>query len=440
MPTSANPKVDTSKASSRPPLVAALPRSKRGRPPLLSDGEKRKRRNVSLSDDAWENLEKIANELSYSSKSELLEKIGRGDVTLSKQGGLAGRSSLSEVLVYRRLLGLFVPHSDVLRSFVGFNYAVYKKFPTLEAKQSFAELIVENTLTAISVVFLHGYIRPDRYVNSISALSRLIGYCLLLDQASLGDEWELSGDSNDKNELSVDSSAKDCLAQIQRAMSHLKAASFSHQLTALRLKYIGSFTEAQIQQIYELQGRSFTIEEIRRLVHEGWASFRNHWSQPSEIAPPPSLVEIPCDAERYCKLLWSSSLDSAKSRKALMRILIRATYDAPLNFWLCEIEHKWNTEFLGEDSSLDDELSQLQAEIQSRIDERLEERKQAIDKDMHYYLDRSAAIKKLADLFEEETGISQKTQLGDFMINLLRAEAEERYAMKLTGKLKLSRS
>ena len=55
---------------------------------------------------------------------------------------------------------------------------------------------------------------------------------------------------------------------------------------------------------------------------------------------------------------------------------------------------------------------------------------------MHYCLDHNAAVEKLADLFEEETQISRKTQLGDFMIRLLQATAEERFALQLMNVLK----
>ncbi|MEO0459106.1 MAG: CopG family transcriptional regulator, partial [Cyanobacteria bacterium P01_A01_bin.114] len=121
-----------------------------------------------------------------------------------------------------------------------------------------------------------------------------------------------------------------------------------------------------------------------------------------------------------------------------LKVILKATYDAPLNFWLCEIEHKWSMEFLGEDASLDQELVQLQAKVRDSIDQRFQDRKNSIDKDMHYCLDRNAAVNKLADLFEKETQISRETQLGDFMIELLKAEAEERFAMRLTRQLKSS--
>jgi len=422
----------------RPSLISSQ-KAKRGRPPTLSEEKKRKRRNISISDTAWDRLEKLANDLGCASKSELLEKIGQGNVDLSQPKSSSGSSSLKDILIYRRILGLFVPHGDVLRSLVGFNYAVCQKLPSL-ANKPFSELLSDNLLTSLSVIFQHCYIRPDRYINSISALSRLIGYCLLLNQADLGDDWATfsHGDGSETISMGESDKAKDCLEQIQRGMSHLKNASFSHQLTALRLKYIGGFTEAQIQQIYDLQGMTFTIEQIRGLVHEGWSSFRNHWSQTTETEHAQNSVSVPLAAEKYCKLLWSPSLNNAKERKDLLRIILKATYDAPLNFWLCEIEHKWSTEFLGKDAGLESELVQLQAEIQERMGERFEDRKQAIDRNMHYCLNRSAAVEKLAELFEEDTQISRTTQLGDFMIQLLQAESEERFAMYLTKGLKFS--
>ncbi|EDX82928.1 Ribbon-helix-helix protein, copG family [Synechococcus sp. PCC 7335] len=417
----------------RPSLVSSY-KAKRGRPPTLSEERKRKRRNVSISDTAWDRLDKLANDLGYTSKSELLEKIGRREVELSHPESSSGSSSLKDILIYRRIMGLFDPHGDVLRSLVGFNYAISQKLPQKENK-AFSELLSDNLLTSLSVIFQHCYIRPDRYVNSISALSRLINYCLLLNQAGLADEWFSDQDRDEFDNNSIESKkVEGCLNQIGYGMSHLKDASFSHQLTALRLKYIGGFTEAQIQQIYALQGMAFTIEQIRSLVHEGWFSFRSHWSQTIETEPDKE-PDIEPDAQKYCKLLWSSSLESAESRKALLRIILKATYDAPLNFWLCEIEHKWRTEFLGRDEGLENELSQLQAEIQDRISERFEERKQAIDRNMHYCLNRSAAVDKLVALFEEDTEISSKTKLGTFVTKLLQAEPEGHFAQELTAVL-----
>ncbi|MBE9070840.1 CopG family transcriptional regulator [Leptolyngbya cf. ectocarpi LEGE 11479] len=418
---------------------AATSKPRRGRPPTLTDeSQRRKRRNVSISDNAWNHLEKLVVKLGYSSKSELLELIGKGELVVTKPTAHSPSSSLSEILVYRRLQGLFAPHSDVLHSLFAFNSAIYQKIEPLQS-HPFRKLMVNDLIASMSVVFQHCYIRPDRYVNSLSALSRLINYCLLLNQADLENAWQLNPKNNflDRDPLH-ESSSRDCLAKIGSAMSHLSTASFSLQFTALRLKYISGFTEAQIQQIYELQGMDFTIEDIRRLVHEGWTKFRKHRNKPSKIETPMASVVIPPEAAKYCDLLWTSSLTQARDRHALLRILVKATYHAPLNFWLCEIEHEWGAHVLGYSPEQAKEWAQLQASIQRHLSEKLQVSKDTIDKEMHYCLSRTEAVENLAAIFEKETGISSTTELGQFMIRLLQGEAEEKFALAELKKLRRS--
>ncbi|NEZ61619.1 CopG family transcriptional regulator [Leptolyngbyaceae cyanobacterium CCMR0082] len=439
MPLSAKPDAESFNS---PESVSPVPISKpkRGRPPTLTDeSQRRKRRNISLSDNAWERLEKLATKLGYSSRSDLLERIGKEELEIIKPSTQSISSALSDILIYRRLQGLFSPRSDVLHSLFAFNYAIYQKIDSLRTQPPQA-LMVKDLIASMSVVFQHCYIRPDRYVNSLSALSRLINYCLLLNQANLENEWQLhtEGPSLAKDSL-PDSRARDCLAKIGRAMNHLSTASFSPQFTALRLKYISGFTEAQIQQIYELQGMDFSIEEIRRLVHKGWTQFRNHRNKPSKIETPIESVEIPSDATKYCQLLWTSPLTQAKDRHTLLRILVKATYHAPLNFWLCEIEHEWSMHVLDHPTKQTKEWAQLQASIQSQLNEKLQTSKDTLDKEMHYCFNRAEAVKNLAVIFEKETGISPKTELGKFMVHLLQGEAEEQFALAALKNLRHSK-
>lgn len=429
MPLSANSNAESFNPTEKVSPVS-ISKSKRGRPPTLTDeSQRRKRRNVSLSDHAWERLEKLAAKLGYSSKSDLLERIGKEELAVVKPTDQGIPSSLSEILIYRRLQGLFSPHSDVLHSLFAFNYAIYQKIETLQI-YPLQELMVKDLIASMSVVFQHSYIRPDRYVNSLSALSRLINYCLLLNQAKLENEWSLNMEGLSLAQGSLqESGARDCLAKIGSAMSHLSKGSFSLHFTALRLKYISGFTESQIQQIYELQGMNFTIEDIRRLVHEGWTKFRNHRNKPSKIETPVESVVIPPEATKYCQLLWTSPLTQAKDRHALLRILVKATYHAPLNFWLCEIEHEWGMHILGHQSKQTREWAQLQASIQRHLNEKLQVSKDTLDKEMHYCLNRAEAVDNLAAIFEKETGISPASELGQFMVHLLQGEAEEQFAL-----------
>ena len=52
-----------------------------GRPRLYS--EQKKNRTVSLTQQGWENLKLLAKNLGYSSVSDFLEKVGRGQVKVS---------------------------------------------------------------------------------------------------------------------------------------------------------------------------------------------------------------------------------------------------------------------------------------------------------------------------------------------------------------------
>lgn len=418
--------------------LTSTSKPRRGRPPTLTDeSQRRKRRNISISDNAWQNLEAMAKRLGYSSKSDLLEHICKEELKITKPTDNHNSSGLDDVLVYRRLQGLFAPHSDVLHSLFAFNTAIRQKIDTLPSDPS-RELMIEDLLASMSVVFHHCYIRPDRYVNSLSALSRLINYCLLLNQAGLSDECSFGGKVLIEQKKLDDRQARDCLAKIGSAMSHLSKASFSLQFTALRLKYVSGFTEAQIKQVYELQGMAFTIEDIRRLVHEGWAKFRDHRYKPSDIASSLESVRIPSEAVKYCQLLWTSSLNQAKDRNALLRILLKATHCAPLNFWLCEIEHEWGINCLNWSSRQTKELSDLQKLIQQRLNQKLQDSKDTIDKEMHYCLSREEAVENLAAIFEQETNISEKTELGKFMISLLQGEAEQLFALLELRKLRHS--
>lgn len=345
----------------------------RGRPPV-PEREKKRPRNLSISDISWSNLiNQVINLSGVGSVSELIEKIGLGYLKIVPKDQFD--SKFSYFPLYMRLRILICSPVAMFASVISFICRTAKQL----SLQNSDVLVYDVLMRMITIVFYIGYTHPDKYINNPGALMRWLVYYILLNRARGNKSCFSSLDYSQDSHSLLDNVQKfHVLGRSLNTVSKLKAASRSLPYQALKMKAIDQLTLSQIRVILELQGECQTQDDIQLIIEEGIAKLRESsgisWNDKFES-------EIPKRVNQYYNLAVTFPLD-VESFSVEMEVLLRkAIYDSRLNYWISEIDYYIGEELFS-DSSVDYKiyLEKVRQSVYQGMDSYLNLKKCKIDR------------------------------------------------------------
>jgi hypothetical protein len=302
----------------------------RGRPALATVDRKRAR-NLSISDAAWKNLETQLHSLPVKTASELIEKIGLGEIQLTP----TPTSPIGDIPICRRLQALIENPIAVFSSILAF---VRRLCGQIHLEPT-AERIYTVTLKASTIVFYTGYTHPDVLINNSSALIKWLCYEILQVEATRQPPPKAPPAHSTPNV----SEAEPIFQKINHALARLETAARSPEYKALKMKTIDGLTIKQISRIFKLQKHEVSKVEVSRMIKKGLVNFRELFYDGAEDIPQSSDAPTPkqgvqTTAYRYLQLALQKTL-TQPDLEELQEILLATSHDPYLDFWLNEIDY-----------------------------------------------------------------------------------------------------
>jgi hypothetical protein len=314
----------------------------RGRPALPAH-ERKRARNLSVSDLAWAGLEEQVNRLGLKTVSELIEKIGLKQAQvnlkdLSELADIASRdratSELADIAISRRLTSLISEPVAVFGSILAFATRLCQQF-ALEATE---DRLYAVTIKACTVVFYVGYTHPDTLINNPSALIRWLCYRIVQAEAAHNPLEQTGRETVDPQMV------ERYFNKIGIAFQALEGGSRSPDYEALKMKTMDGLTIKQISRIFHLQKLKVSKAEVSTMIKQGLVNFRKSIGVELDDAPPAVNFSLQNQAvsesiHRYLHLALQKSLRDPASQQTMETILLETGKNPYLDFWLNEIDY-----------------------------------------------------------------------------------------------------
>ena len=383
----------------------------RGRP-TLSKVERKRARNLSVSDEAWKKLEEQIQTLPVKTASELVEKIGLGQIQLST----AECSALGDIPICRRLKALMEKPIAVFGSILAFVRRTCWQF-NLEPTDA---RVYEVTLKASTIVFHTGYTHPDVLINNPSALTKWLCYEILQAEADRQPHKKSpTGPAVNPSEVEQPEVER-IFCQINHAFDRLEMAARSPEYKALKMKTMDGLTVKQISRIFKLQKHEVSKVEVSRMIKQGLVNFRELFydvqenvSHPIDAASSQHRHEVQQTAQDYLHLALQKTL-TGKALERLQEILLATSHDPYLDFWLNEIDYhlrdrpptlkkgnskKGNSQTPEPDAAVRDLLAE-------NLESHLQQKKKEIDRELAF-CQTAQQIQQVLETYAEKEAIAK---------------------------------
>lgn len=407
-------------------LDQTLNNRNRGRP-TLSKVERKRARNLSVSDEAWKRLEEQIQDLPVKTASELVEKIGLGQIRLTT----AESSTLGDIPICRRLKALMEKPIAVFGSILAFVRRTCWQFnlEPIDAR------VYEVTLKASTIVFYAGYTHPDVLINNPSALIKWLCYEILKAEADRQTYKRLPLDCPAIGQSKVEQfeveqpEVERIFCQINHAFDRLEMAARSPEYKALKMKTMDGLTVKQISRIFKLQKHEVSKVEVSRMIKQGLVNFRELFydaqgelSSPIDVALSEPRQWVQQTAQDYLQLALQETL-TGKALVRLQEILLATSHDPYLDFWLNEIDYylrdrppvskKGNSKTIEPDATVGDLLAE-------NLEAHLQQKKKEIDRELAF-CQTAQQIQQVLETYAEKEAIAKlsiKHLLGERLIRI----------------------
>lgn len=345
-------------------LSQASLQRRRGRP-TLPTAKRKRARNLSISDRAWEGLEAQIKVLGIKTVSDLIEKIGLNQIQIEPLDA----SPLADVPVYCYLKSLI---RDPVAAFWSILAFVERLCGQVGLNPT-SDRIYTIVMKASTIVFYVGYTHPDVLINNHSALLRWLCYEIVTAETDTAMEQMPSlFERVDPDQVEKQ------FCKIGNAFDGLEAAARSAEYEALKMKTIDGLTIKQISRIFALQGHAVSPSEVVLMIKKGLANFRQlFYAEATEYLPlsetlSPQKQLLLQTARSYLEFASQPRLDSA-SQQAMKSILLETAHNPHLDFWLNEIDY-----------DLGGQNVQVRERVAEALEEHLLRKKEAIDRPLTF--------------------------------------------------------
>lgn len=297
---------------------------------------KKKPIRLTLSQQARENIEKqiLQDDAFANSISDLLEKIGLGEISVSRAVS-DPQMALLRFPIYKRLVVLAQEPAAVMTSTIAFVLRVCRQLGLDSSEDSVLNVVSKG----VRVAFSAGYTSPDVFVNNPSALLRWVTFRILREKFMSGE----SDGAHPTKERSIDQPSHLCLYKINAAIKGAKNASRSHKLEAFKMKAIDGFTISQILILFQVQDKGFTEEQAHRRIKDGWSIFREYWvsKEPDTELEWFGDKAVIDEIKRYCELVQLASIHEESQLQDIDSLLLRTSSASFLDLLINEVDYSW---------------------------------------------------------------------------------------------------
>jgi hypothetical protein len=369
---------------------------KRGRP--ASAYGAKKNRSLSLSDVAYEELQKVANQHGTSSISELMEKIGHQELVIEDQSQRQEISSIfGNIPIFDQLQSFVEKRNGALCSTLAFTTKVAGQMG-LSQKPDFLSGVI---LDAMTTLFCLSYLVPNKTIDSPTAWLRWYLIHILENHASRQNP-QLSSIKPRIRYKTDDDLTEKCISTIFQARKEL--AENSHKVAHLQaLKLRTPPYELSISQI-ELVFKAQDVPETGfELVSRGMDTLRRLWMQEGipQADIPHRTKEKLTKATEYCSLLIQPTLNDDNVER-LKQLVKDGLYYPDYDWWANEIDFFVGCRTCENHDDYEIDAKMLHLRIRHEFEKVIASKKLKIDREL---LDMEMA-KGLKALLEDEASKS----------------------------------
>lgn len=339
-----------------------------------------KRRNITVTDPGWEGLDEIIKNNNLTSRSELVEQIGRDNLKVLSQQQLLNLITEEEIPVLSRLRSL-IKKTAYMRSLVTFARLILMRTGiSKEIEYSDDELIEDVIVEAITFIALRDYVYPSNFVASALADTRWLVFRTLLIKSKIKLEAieeasvkKLTGDVNVLLSKEID--------RIFDSIYYF-SISFPSEYQIYEMRMIESLTWKQIHRLLKIRDNDISEDEIRSKNHQAVGKIREAWHDDKigienrEDSDKDKLKKEMEDslllAQQYYNLINNQEKFSIEQFREWEKFLLKSMRMPKLDLLLPEIHHSWIHGQIN--SEIDRDIyKNRSADIMDNISEKFEE-------------------------------------------------------------------
>lgn len=338
--------------------------SKEGRivPTVEVNDMSRGSHNISVSDEAWNHWDTLAKELKLRSRSELMERIGKGEIKIQKKAGISDAVSATNwgsnnAPISVRLGTIYSTDNPLLRSITAsiYRYSSQLNLYPRDDLNAMIKPMHSSLIDAAKIIEIINHLRPGYTPRSLPSLITWISYNILFEEAnqkspSFGEEKKDGHEINDEE-------IERMLWKIGFSFFRMKKL-YPKEFRILQSRFIFQKKYSVIiDYLKHAHNEIYTNESIllasmsarrlfRALLHkledEGEADeYFDHDSRQdidvliAEFLPKPKKDY---EFDEYCRLACKRNIKGEDHNK-ICRILQNASNDLLLEFWIDEFDH-----------------------------------------------------------------------------------------------------
>jgi hypothetical protein len=369
---------------------------KRGRP--ASTYGAKKNRSLSLSNVAYEELQKVANQHGTSSISELMEKVGHQELVIEDLSQRKESSSLfGNIPIFGQLQSFVEKRNGALCSTLAFTTKISGQMGLSQKPDFLSDVILD----AMTTLFCLSYLVPNKTIDSPTAWLRWYLIHILENHARRKNP-QLSSVRPRIRYKTDDNLTEKCISIIFQARKEL--AENPHKVAHLQaLKLRTPPYELSISQI-ELVFKAQDVPETGfELVSRGMDTLRRLWMQEgiTQADIPPRTRERLARATEYCSLLRQPTLND-ENIKQLKHLVKDGLYYPDYDWWANEIDFFVGCRTCENHDDYEADAKMLHLRIRHEFEKVIASKKLKIDREL---LDMEMA-KGLKALLEDEASKS----------------------------------
>ena len=308
--------------------------------------------NISVSSGAWAKWGELTEAFDCKYRSELMEKIGRGEIELKEQSGLAsptyhvkiGSRNISTLV---RLESIYRASNPLLRSMTASIYRYIRQLGLCD-RDDFEQsvgVMKDCLIDTAKIIEVINHLKPEYTPKSMTTLMNWISYCILFEKCDAEPEHRHSA------RLLSDSQIEEILFKIGFAFFRMRKlypkeyrlleARFVFQKNySVIVDYLNSAYGDEYSSDNILQASVAARSVFRALLHslEDSDEFADYQSDGIQESVIDAVFPRPQKIERYCDLV-SRDRVTIQEHQEICEILKEASNDLALDFWINELDH-----------------------------------------------------------------------------------------------------
>lgn len=352
----------------------------------------KEKRQYSITKEAHDRILVLAKLLGINSRSELIEKIGREEVSiyLPSQSDFLSK----EIPILSRLMAIMKKPSPSFKSTLYVARILAFQLGITDEKKDFyksEKIVIDAVRTAFVILALEDFLYPEQYLLDVTSVMQYLVFKILIGKAGLQEQtpspsfdeflsFYRNYPSSTQKEIAVP------LKQIFNAFSQLKV-NYPQEYQILHMRMIQGLSYSKICSLLRIRGTDLNKEEGFTRVREAIYALRQSWH--AQRAAGITTILNPIDqelldfmnpmmaeAQGFYELTQHDRLngdDHQNERKVWEMFLIKTMIQPRLGLWVSDVCHARGHEFDEPSHTTNEQLNQYQSDTTAAIAKGLDE-------------------------------------------------------------------